>query len=77
MNITKTKLTLTQLGGKEAVRNDEEIEYEIVETNNAKWLCGEILSREDVIGKCANLNRDRFDIKIVPDGYPSSITLTI
>ena len=48
----KTKLTLTQLGGKEAVINDEKIDYEIVETNNAKWLCGDLLSREDVIRKC-------------------------
>ena len=70
----KTKLTLTQLGGKEAVINDKEIDYEIVETNNAKWLCGDLLSREDVIRKCG---LDKFDIKIVPDGYPSSITLTI
>ena len=70
----KTKLTLTQLGGKEAVRNDEEIEYEIVETNNAKWLCGDRIDRESLIRKC---RCDQYDIKIVPDGYPSSITLTI
>ena len=70
----KTKLTLTQLGGKEAVRNGEEIDYEIVETNNAKWLCGDRLSRDNVIRKCG---LDKFVIKIVPDGYPSSITLTI
>ena len=72
--MTKTKIKFMQIGGIEEAKNGKEIEYEVVETNNARWLCGDRIDRETLIRKC---RCDQYDIKIVPDGYPSSITLTI
>lgn len=54
----KTKLLLKQLG---EIKNDDELEYEVIETSNAQWACGEILCRDDVIDMARN---DEYDIKI-------------
>ena len=50
---SKVKLLLKQMGN---VANDDELEYEVIETSDAMWACGEILCREDAIETCEKHN---------------------
>ena len=45
----KIRLTLRQIGDP---TNDDELEYEVIDTSCARFACKEILSREDAIKIC-------------------------
>lgn len=46
---SKVKLTLRQIGDP---TNDDELEYEVVDTSCARFACKEIFCREDAIKLC-------------------------
>ena len=56
----KIKLTLRQIGDP---TNDDELEYEVVDTSCARFACKEIFCREDAIKLC-----DENDVTIVYTG---------
>jgi hypothetical protein len=47
--MNNVKLLLKQTG---SVVNDDELEYEVIETSDARWACGEILDRRYVKELC-------------------------
>ena len=49
----KVRLTLRQIGDP---TNDDELEYEVIDTSCARFACKEILSREDAIKICDENN---------------------
>ena len=49
----KIRLTLRQIGDP---TNDDELEYEVIDTSCARFACKEIISREDAIKICDENN---------------------
>jgi len=49
----KVRLTLRQIGDP---ANDDELEYEVIDTSCARFACKEILCREDAIKICDENN---------------------
>lgn len=50
---SKVRLTLRQIGDP---TNDDELEYEVIDTSCARFACKEILCREDAIKICDENN---------------------
>ena len=57
--MNNVKLLLKQMGN---VINDDELEYEVIETSDARWACGEILDRRYVKELCK-----RQKVRIISD----------
>ncbi len=50
--MSKVKLLLRQIAATHSMVGKETFEYEVVETSDAKWACGQILDRSYVRDLC-------------------------